>query len=66
MQAIHFDRDGREIPAHEASLGSNLTNFCSWRRLWQTLRESGELRPNETLVSFQVDDRGITYRVRSS
>jgi len=66
MKAIHFNAaTGAEIPAHEASQLSNVTNFCSWRRLAEVFKDARETFPSERVVAFQVDDRGITYRVAS-
>jgi hypothetical protein len=66
MKAIHFNAEtGAEIPAHEVSRLSNVTNFCSWQRLSKVFREAGELFPSEHIVAFQIDERGITYRVKS-
>jgi hypothetical protein len=64
MKAIHFDAaTGREIQAHEASQQSHVTNFCSWQRLRQVFKDAGETFPSERIVAFQIDERGITYRV---
>lgn len=64
MPAVHFDvKTGREIPAHEASRGAPVVGFCSWQRLAEVFRNAGELKEGETLKSFQVDDRGITFRI---
>ena len=66
MKAVHFNAaTGHEIPAHEVSRLSNVTGFCSWQRLRAVFKDSGELRPRESIVSFQIDERGITYRVQS-
>jgi len=61
MQAHHFDPYGKELDAHQA--GGGIVGFCSWRRLQEVLRQAGELRPEERLVSYQVDERGISFRV---
>lgn len=42
---------------------SNLANFISWRRLAQELHSSGEIKINEHVVRFEVDERGINYFV---
>lgn len=60
MQATHFDaKTGKEMPAHEAT---GVAGFVSWRRLSELFRASGEVKPNEDLLSFQVDERGIMFR----
>ena len=61
MKAVHFDATGAEIEAHNVTGYS--VGFASWRRLVEIFKAAGELRPGETLKSFQVDDRGITFRV---
>lgn len=64
MKAIHFNAEtGAEIQAHEVSKLSNVVNFCSWQRLRVVFKEAGELFPTERIVAFQIDERGITYRV---
>lgn len=61
MKAVHFDaKIGKEMPAHEAR---GVAGFISWRRLAELFRTSGEVRASEDLLSFQVDDRGISFRV---
>lgn len=62
IKAVHIDaKTGAEIEAH---VSSGLVGFISWRRLFEVLRRCGELKPNEELLSFQIDGRGITFRVR--
>lgn len=62
MKATHFDaRTGKEIEAHDVRGGA--VGFASWPRLAEIFKEAGELRQGETLKSFQVDDRGVTFRV---
>lgn len=61
MHAHHFDASGKELEAHQVRGG--VAGFCSWRRLQEVLRQAGELRPEERLMSYQVDDRGISFRV---
>lgn len=61
MKAIHFDRHGNEIPAHEVRAGT--TGFVSWGRMAEVLAAANELRPGEHVKSFQVDERGISFRV---
>lgn len=60
MKAVHFDTNGKQIAPHEAS---GIAGFTSWLRLAEIFRAAGELRDNERLLSFQVDDRGITFYV---
>lgn len=61
MKAVHFDaKTGSEIPAHEVR---GIAGFTSWRRLAEIFRAAGELREGERLLSFQVDERGIGFRV---
>lgn len=62
MKAVHFDASGTEIEAHNVTSCCSV-GFTSWRRLVEIFRAAGELRPGETLKSFQIDDRGITFRV---
>ena len=61
MKAVHFDSNGAEIEAHNVT--GCTVGFASWRRMVEIFRAANELRPGETLKSFQVDDRGITFRV---
>lgn len=62
MEAIHFDaKTGREIPSHEVR-GATV-GFISWVRLPELFKAGGETRPNERMLSFQVDERGITFWV---
>ena len=64
MKATHFDaKTGNEFPAYQAS---GLAGFTSWVRLSKIFRDAGEVRPDEELLSFQVDDRGITFRVKQT
>jgi hypothetical protein len=61
MKAIYFDaKTGTEIPAHSVS---GITGFVSWRRLAEIFRAAHEVKSFEDLVSYQIDDRGITFRV---
>ena len=60
MKAIHFTSSGREIQPHEVQSG--VTGFISWRRMNEVLRTAKELCDGEVLMSFQVDDRGLTFR----
>lgn len=63
MKAVHFDaKTGNQIKTHEVGGGS--TGFCSWRRLSEIFRAAEEVRNYEELLSFQIDERGITFRVR--
>jgi len=63
MKSVHFDiSTGEEIPAHKVEAGA--TGFISWRRIAEVLRAAEELRPDETAVSIQVDERGLSFRVR--
>ena len=63
MKAHHFDTEtGNEIPAHKVE--SSVTGFISWQRLASVLRSAGELKTGEVIGSFQVDDRGLMFRVR--
>jgi hypothetical protein len=64
LKATHFSASsGLEMPAHEVHGGS--TGFISWQRLAGVLRTGGELRPDEGVISFQVDDRGLSFRVET-
>lgn len=63
MKAIHINaKTGHEMRAHGAA---GLASFCSWRRLEEVMRSGGEVRPTEDLLSYQLDDRGITIRMRT-
>lgn len=42
---------------------SNLANSISWKRLAEELHSSGEIKINERVVRFEVDERSITYFV---
>ncbi len=64
MKAVHFDRLGKELQAHEVGGGS--VSFISWRRLSEVLRAAGELRDFERTIGFQVDDRGLSVRVETT
>lgn len=61
MKAVHFDRIGNELQAHEVR-GATV-GFISWRRLAEVLRAAGELRDYERADGYQIDDRGVTVRV---
>ncbi len=64
MKAVHFDvKTGEEIPAHLVQR-AGVVGFISWYRLAKLFYESGEVRENEELLSFQVDDRGICFRMK--
>jgi hypothetical protein len=45
--------------------GGGVVGFCSWKRLAELFRDAKEVRDTEELVSYRIDWRGITYRVRS-
>jgi len=63
MKAIHIEvPSGKELAAHE--VGGGVVGFCSWRRLEEVFRDAKELKATEQLKSVQLDERGITYRVR--
>lgn len=61
MKAIHINGHGLEIPAHEVR--SNVTGFISWQRLCEVLRSAHELKKDEIVTSYQIDDRGLVFRV---
>lgn len=62
MEAIHIDaKTGQQIPAFAVSGES--VGFISWRRLAEVLGSARELRGGENVVSYQIDDRGLTFRV---
>jgi hypothetical protein len=64
MKAVHFDaKTGNPIEAHNVGSMGGVTGFISWRRLCELFRDGKEIRDNEALLSFQIDERGITYRV---
>jgi hypothetical protein len=62
MKAHYFDADGKKLKALPSS-GLVGVGFFSWHRLQEILRKAGEIRPNELLLSYQVDDRGICFRI---
>lgn len=63
LKATHFDfATGKEIPAHQVVPGT--CGFISWRRLAEVLRDARELKPHEIADTVQVDERGLTFRVR--
>ena len=63
MKAIHIEpQTGREIPAHE--VGGGVIGFISWHRLLTLFRDANELRQGESIKSFQIDERGLTFRLR--
>lgn len=39
--------------------GGGVTNFMSWQRLEQALRQTGEVRPNERIEKVEVSDHGL-------
>ena len=41
-----------------------ITNFCSWERLIEELRASGNVKRNEDVVAFVVTDRGLDIRLK--
>ena len=64
LKATHFDAaTGREIPAEQIKGGS--TGFISWPRLAKVIRDGGELHKGELVISFQVDDRGLSFRTET-
>lgn len=57
---------GREYPPSLPPSGRlGLCNTISWKRLEQVLRDAGEIRRSELLISYEIGDDGITYRVES-
>lgn len=61
MIAFHIDaKTGQQLPPTAVQ---GTTGFISWKRLAQLIKSSDELRANESLISIQVDDRGLTYRI---
>ncbi len=65
MKAIHISAEtGNEISAFDVHRDANIVGFCSWKRLAEVFRRADEVKKNETLSSFQIDDRGITFRIR--
>jgi len=63
MKAFHINPEtGQEIPAHKVC-GVSAAGFISWKRLGKLLCDCGEIRDYEELLSFQVDERGICFRV---
>lgn len=48
---------GERIPSGKP--GANVVNFCSWGRLADELRESGNIHADETVVCFEITDRGL-------
>ncbi len=63
MKAIHIDaKTSRPIEAH-AVAAAYTVGFISWRRLAEVLAAAGETKPSEQVVSYQIDERGISFRV---
>lgn len=63
MLTVHIDlKTGKIIPANEAHRVA-VVGFISWQRLEEQLRKAGEFKSHEAVASFQLDERGITYRV---
>lgn len=58
---ITIDARTGQISATE-ELGG-VVGFFSWRRLAEILRESGEVKTGERLMSYRLDEHGIHYRV---
>lgn len=48
-------------PMKECPLG--LTGFISFNRLTDMMRETGEIKENESIRAFSIDDHGIKYVV---
>ena len=42
---------------------TGLCGFIGWERLAQWFRDGGELKSNETVAAFRIDERGITYTI---
>ena len=61
MEAIHFDHAGKKLPAHQSPAG--IAGFTSWKRLSEIFRRAGEIRDFERIVGWQIDERGITFKV---
>lgn len=47
-------------------IDANLVSFISWGRLAETLKASGEIKPNEELEAFILGDAGIQYYVKET
>jgi hypothetical protein len=44
--------------------GGGTKGFVGWRRLAEeVMRESGELKPDEVVVMFEVEEQGISFTV---
>jgi hypothetical protein len=39
-----------------------VSHFCSWARLEEELRRSGEIKSSEKVSAFVLNDAGITIR----
>lgn len=62
MPMMRFDaKNGLEIAPHQNTDGA--AGFISWKRLPEIFRKGGEIKLDEELVAFQVDERGITFTV---
>jgi hypothetical protein len=51
----------RTITEH---INSNVAGRISWRRLVEVMRAAGELKRDEELEAFVVDDEGVQFYVR--
>ncbi len=61
MKAIIQLKD-RPAPVLTDRMPSGLCSFIGWQRLAEeVLRESGNIRKNETVTHFVVTERGITF-----
>ena len=62
MEATHINADtGQKMPAHAVS---GVTGFVSWRRLREVFARAGETTGKEQIASWQIDERGITFRLK--
>lgn len=55
-----------EIPLMEHPTSTGVCSFISWPRLVRELQKTGEVRPEETVVSLRVTTKGITFQVKAS
>lgn len=46
--------------------GGGTAGFFTWHRLEEILRAAGELRGNETIDGYRIEDAGVNFFIKKS
>lgn len=60
MQVTIDARTGERVTSEEPGT----VGFVGWTRLGSVLRDAGEIRQYEEVLSFRIDEHGIHVRVK--